>query len=151
MVRLGSASCDVMPKDSIRSNGGHWWPDARRMPSPVVLVVEDQPLLRVNAILEIENAGFEVLEAWDADEAIRILEARSDVRIVFNDIEMPGRMDGKRLAACVRDRWPPIEIILTSAACRPDDLFIPDRALFFSKPTDWPMVTLAMRRFAGLA
>src|SRR6201986_370047 len=81
---------------------------------PVVLVVEDEFLLRMDAADVIGAAGFEVLEAANADEAITILEARSDVTVVFTDIQMPGSMDGLKLARAVRGRWPPIKIIPTS-------------------------------------
>jgi CheY-like chemotaxis protein len=80
----------------------------------VVLVVEDEPLLRLMAVTMVENAGFAPIEAANADQAVRILESRTDIRIVFTDIDMPGSMDGMKLAACIRDRWPPVEIILTS-------------------------------------
>ena len=82
----------------------------------------------------VEEAGFEALEAASADEAIRILETRSDIRIVFTDIDMPGSMDGIRLAACIRDRWPPIELILTSGKMLPSSEDMPARGIFFSKP-----------------
>lgn len=80
----------------------------------VVLVVEDEPILRMTAVDMVEDAGFEAVEAADATEAIRILERRLDIRIVFTDIDMPRGIDGMKLAALIRDRWPPIEIILTS-------------------------------------
>jgi CheY-like chemotaxis protein len=80
----------------------------------VVLIVEDEALVRMTAVDMIEEAGFEVLEATNADEAILLLEARRDITVVFTDIEMPGSMDGLRLAQAVRGRWPPIKIIATS-------------------------------------
>src|SRR3546814_6631914 len=79
-----------------------------------VLVVEDQALLRWHAVDMIENAGFIALEAEDADAAIAILMLSADIQLVFTDIEMPGSMDGIQLAALVRDRWPPMHIIVTS-------------------------------------
>src|SRR5271154_3635956 len=81
---------------------------------PVVLVVEDEFLIRINAAEMIEEAGFEVVEASTADEAVAILEARLDIAVVFTDIQMPGTMDGLKLARAVRGRWPPIKIIATS-------------------------------------
>lgn len=101
---------------------------------PVVLVVEDEPILRLHAVDIVEDAGFEVLEASNADEAIEFLNARGDVRVVFTDIDMPGSMDGIRLAAAIRDRWPPIELILTSGHVKLGDSDIPERGLFFSNP-----------------
>jgi YesN/AraC family two-component response regulator len=85
-----------------------------------------------------------------ADEAVCILESRNDIRIVFTDIEMPGTMDGMKLAACIRDRWPPVEIILTSGYFAPKDVTLPARGLFFAKPYDPRAVSEAMRRMAGL-
>lgn len=85
---------------------------------PIVLVVEDSAILRLMAVDIVEQAGFDAIEAGDADEAVRILESRNDIRIVFTDIDMPGSMDGMKLAACIRDRWPPVEIILTSGHLR---------------------------------
>ena len=99
----------------------------------------------------IEDAGFEVVEAADADAAIAILEAHSDIRIVFTDIDMPGSMDGMKLAAAVRDRWPPIEIIIVSGHRRHIDLTLemPARCVFFSKPYDVEVVTATLHAMAG--
>ena len=82
---------------------------------PVVLIVEDEFLIRMRAADIINDAGFEVVEAADADEAILILESREDIRVMFTDIRMPGSMDGLKLARAVRDRWPPVHIVATSA------------------------------------
>ena len=79
-----------------------------------VLIVEDEALVRLSARAEIEAAGFKVYEANNADEAIRILEANSDIELVFTDVDMPGSMDGVKLAHYVRTRWPPVKIIVTS-------------------------------------
>jgi CheY-like chemotaxis protein len=100
----------------------------------VVLVVEDEPILRMTAVDMVEDAGFEAVEAADATEAIRILERRLDIRIVFTDIDMPRGIDGMKLAALIRDRWPPIEIILTSGHIDAPDVRMPARSRFFSKP-----------------
>ena len=81
---------------------------------PVVLVVEDEFLIRISAVEIIEDAGFDILQAADADEALEILQVRGDIRVIFTDIHMPGSMDGLRLAHAVRGRWPPIKIIATS-------------------------------------
>lgn len=84
------------------------------MMRPVVLVVEDEPLVRLFASDMIEEAGFEVLQAADATDAIVTLEDRLDVRVVFTDVDMPGGIDGIMLAICIRERWPSIQIIITS-------------------------------------
>jgi len=81
-------------------------------PPVVVLIVEDEWLLRMLAVEVVEEAGFVVLEAGDADEAVALLEARSDIALVFTDINMPGSMDGLKLAHAVRDRWPRVKILV---------------------------------------
>lgn len=86
----------------------------------VVLVVEDDAIVRMDTASIIEEAGFEVIEAATADEAIVLLEARTDIKVVFTDIEMPGSMNGLKLAFTVRDRWPPVLIIIASGRIRPD-------------------------------
>ena len=80
----------------------------------VVLVVEDNALIRMNALDLVRSAGFEGVGAASADEAIAILEARSDIRLVFTDVEMPGTIDGVKLAHYIRNRWPPIHLIVAS-------------------------------------
>lgn len=103
--------------------------------SPVyVLVVEDEFLSRLHAVNLVEDAGYIAVEASNADEAITILEARKDIRIVFTDIDMPGSMDGLKLAHVIRHRWPLIELILTSGHFDLSDSEIPERGRFFSKP-----------------
>ena len=101
---------------------------------PIVLIVEDEFLVRMSAVKMIENAGFDTLEAGNADEAITILEDRSDIRIVLTDIQMPGSMDGLKLAAAVRGRWPPIKIIATSGRHVLREGELPTGALFLPKP-----------------
>ncbi|MEJ5979574.1 response regulator [Novosphingobium sp. PS1R-30] len=97
-------------------------------------MVEDEPLIRMLAVEMVEDAGFVAIEAVNADDAILILEARSDIRVVFTDIQMPGSLDGMRLAARVRDLWPPIEIIITSGNVTRDKVVLPSRAQFVPKP-----------------
>ena len=101
---------------------------------PVVLIVEDEFLIRSHAAQIIEDGEFDVLEASNADEAISILEARSDIAVLFTDIQMPGSMDGLKLAAAVKGRWPPIKIVATSGFVnvRPNDL--PEGGRFLAKP-----------------
>lgn len=98
------------------------------------------------AVDMVEDAGFEALEASDATQAIEILETRQDVRIVFTDIDMPRGMDGVKLAACIRGRWPPIDIIVTSGHRSAPDLKLPQGSVFFSKPFRGEEVVAAMRR-----
>lgn len=116
---------------------------------PVVLVVEDEPVLRMSASDMVERAGFQVLEAADSIDAVRILESRPDIRIVFTDIDMPRGMNGMALAACIRDRWPPIFIIVTSGHVDADRVTLPEGSVFFAKPYRERDVTGAMKRMAG--
>ncbi|MET0314651.1 MAG: response regulator [Hansschlegelia sp.] len=121
----------------------------RSSPRQVVLVVEDEPILRMMAVDMVEDAGFEAIEAADATEALLILESRLDIRIVFTDIDMPRGIDGLKLAALIRDRWPPIEIIVTSGHVKLTDLRLPPRSVFFSKPYRQEQVVAQMRKFAN--
>ncbi len=117
--------------------------------SCIVLVVEDEPMTRFNAICAIEDAGYGVLAARNAEEAILLLEETSDIRIVFTDIDMPGSMDGLKLAAAVRDRWPPIEIIVTSGCAEPTAADLPERSVFFPKPWNAERLTAELRRLVA--
>jgi len=99
-----------------------------------VLVVEDEILIRMTAVDIITDAGYEVIEAANADEAIQILESRTDIRFIFTDIDMPGSMDGLKLAHAVRHRWPPVKIIVTSGHRHPCQDDLPQGGLFLNKP-----------------
>src|SRR5215212_6533516 len=118
---------------------------------PVVLIVEDEFLIRMHAALMIRDAGFDAVEAADADEAISILESRGDIRVVFTDIQMPGSMDGLKLAQAVKHRWPPVHIIATSAhhAALRDEL--PPDSVFLPKPYTEHKVIGALRALTALA
>lgn len=111
----------------------------------VVLVVEDESLLRMDSAEMIEEAGFEVVQAGNADEAIVILRMRSDIRVVFTDIQMPGSMDGLKLARFVRDRWPPIKIVATSGLVAVGDGDLPDGGIFLPKPYRSEQVVATLR------
>lgn len=100
----------------------------------VVLVVEDEPLILLDALEIVTAAGFHALAAANADEAIAILESRNDIRVIFTDINMPGSIDGLKLAHAVRRRWPPIEIIVASAALFGGEHKLPERGVFIRKP-----------------
>jgi two-component system, response regulator PdtaR len=103
-------------------------------PKQVVLVVEDEALIRMHAAEMIRDLGFEVLEAANADQAISLLESNSEISVVFTDIQMPGSMDGLRLLAVVRDRWPPVALMVTSGQLRPREDDMPEDAHFLPKP-----------------
>jgi CheY-like chemotaxis protein len=112
---------------------------------PVVLVVEDDYLLRLDAADMIEAADFEVIQAANADEAIAILESRNDIAVVFTDVQMPGSMDGLRLARAVRGRWPPIKIITTSGQRIIEELDLPEGGRFLPKPYNPTQVSGVLR------
>jgi two-component system, response regulator PdtaR len=80
------------------------------------------------------GAGFEAISASDADEAIRILESRNDIRAVFTDVHMPGSMDGLRLTHVVRNRWPPVAILVTSGQTSVLETDLPAGGRFVRKP-----------------
>ena len=118
--------------------------------SPIyVLVVEDDSLSRLHAVSLVEDAGYIPVEASNADEAITILESRKDIRIVFTDIDMPGSMDGLKLAHAIRRRWPPIELILTSGHFDIKDDELPERGRFFPKPYRDEEIISALHHFSA--
>ncbi|WP_276122062.1 response regulator [Pararhizobium qamdonense] len=110
----------------------------------VVLIVEDSPIIRMGAIDLVISAGYEALEACDADEAIRILESRDDVDLVFTDVQMPGTMDGIKLSHYIRDRWPPVKLIVASGAAILEESSLPVGSRFFRKPYDHRAITDVM-------
>ena len=110
-----------------------------------ILVVEDEAIIRMMAMDMVESAGFEAIEATDSTMAVRILEHRADIQVVFSDIDMPRGMDGMMLATSVKTRWPSIGIILTSEHFLAGDPRLPDSGRFFSKPYREREIVAAMR------
>lgn len=115
----------------------------------VVLIVEDEPLLMMTAVDLVEDSGFEAAEAKNADEAVAVLKQREDIRILFTDIDMPGSMDGIRLAIKVRECRPDVEIIIVSGRVRPEPNVLPARSMFFSKPYNTGYVAQQLHRMAS--
>jgi CheY-like chemotaxis protein len=101
---------------------------------PVVLIVEDEPVLALYARDVMEDAGYEVLVTANAGDAVIVLEERLDIRVVFTDVQLPGSMDGLRLAAIIRSRWPPIALVITSGRIAPAAADMPAQSIFLSKP-----------------
>jgi CheY-like chemotaxis protein len=99
----------------------------------------------MRAVDMVEDAGFTSVEAVDADEAVAILESRSDISLLFTDIQMPGSMDGLKLAHAVHQRWPSIKIILVSGQLELPDLDIPLDSRFFGKPLEGKVMIAQMR------
>ena len=116
---------------------------------PVVLVVEDDLLIRIDAVEMIEAAGFDVVEAANADEAMKILEVRLDITVVFTDIQMPGSMDGLKLAAAIRGRWPPIKIVATSGVVDVRGVDLPEGGQFLPKPYSSAEIVGALRELTS--
>jgi CheY-like chemotaxis protein len=110
-----------------------------------VLVVEDEPITRMDVVGQLEEAGFKVFEAPDAASAIKILEANPAIRVLFTDIDMPGSMDGLKLAAAVRHRWPPIRIVVASGLHKINMDALPHNSRFFSKPYNVNEIAATMR------
>jgi CheY-like chemotaxis protein len=110
-----------------------------------VLIVEDEPVLRIEALDMVEAAGFEPVEATSVGHAIRILEQRTDIRLVYMDLDMPRGLKGIEVAAAIRDRWPPIEIILIAAFSTGARIELPVRARFYPKPVRHDQIIGAMR------
>jgi CheY-like chemotaxis protein len=115
----------------------------------LVLVVEDEFLVRTNAAEMIADAGFDVVEAGNADEAIAILEARPEIHVVFTDIQMAGSMDGLKLAHFVRGRWPPIKIIATSGQHVFKEGDLPKGGIFLPKPYSFDSISAILRQLTA--
>jgi CheY-like chemotaxis protein len=114
----------------------------------VVLVVEDQTLVRMFMTDFLDEAGFKVFEAVSADEALTVLQARPDVQAVVTDIEMPGSMNGIELAQVIRDRWPGVGVIVTSGRQRPGPDDLPEETAFLAKPYLPDTVITVIRQMA---
>lgn len=104
-----------------------------------VLVVEDEPLIRLTLIDALEDAGFSIIEAETADEAM-VLISEHTVHLLFTDIQMPGELTGIDLAHVVADRFPEAGIIVASGRLTADDIDLPESAEFFSKPYDFSAI-----------
>jgi two-component system, response regulator PdtaR len=116
---------------------------------PVVLIVEDDFLLRMDAVDIVKAAGFEPVEAGNADEAIAILESDMNIHVVFTEIQMPGTMDGLKLARFVNDRWPPIKIVATSGRVRLSEDDLPEGGRFLPKPYRPEQIVATLRELTS--
>jgi CheY-like chemotaxis protein len=108
---------------------------------PTILVVDDEPLVRMDLVAMAEEEGFETVQAASASEALKILESRNDIRVVLTDIMMPGDMNGLALAHVVRERWPPTVIVICSGNPRPHHDEMPANTVFLSKPCFGPAMS----------
>lgn len=114
-----------------------------------ILVVEDEPLIRLGMVSLVEEFGHSALEATDADDAIRIIERDPGITLIITDVDMPGSMDGIKLAHFVRDRWPPIHLIVISGKVGADTVPLPTGTRFFSKPCRDDVLLNALRELSG--
>jgi CheY-like chemotaxis protein len=115
---------------------------------PVVLVVDDEPLIRLYAVDVLTDAGFETLEAADAEEAMTLLAEHAAITVLFTDINMPGPYNGLELARRVHERRPDVQLIITSGKERPDRSAIPDDGIFLSKPYQGSVVAALIKAAA---
>jgi two-component system, response regulator PdtaR len=114
-----------------------------------ILVVEDEPLIRIGMASLVEDAGYVALEARDADQAISLIERDPDVAVMITDVDMPGSMNGLRLAHFVRGQWPPIQVIVISGKVGVSALELPTGARFFAKPCRDELLLAAVRELSG--
>ena len=114
------------------------------MRNAAILIVEAEALIRMESADIVTDAGFTALEAGNADDAVRILATRSDIRAVFVETKISGSIDGLTLAHVIRDRWPPVHLILTSGLSVMDENELPENAVFIPKPYSSEQVTAAL-------
>jgi two-component system, response regulator PdtaR len=113
----------------------------------VILVVEDELWLSLDISEALKDEGYDVITVANANDALKVLESPTDVATIFTDINLPGSMDGLKLAAAVKDRWPPVNIIVTTGMRAPRRDEIPARSLFIAKPYRNAQVLEALRSF----
>lgn len=113
--------------------------------NPGVLIVEDEPLIRMMAVDFVEDAGFSTIEAANAEEALASLDNNPDISVLFTDVDMPGPMNGLELARLVHEKWPGISIIVASGYRKTMTGELPDGGMFFQKPYDIDRITAALQ------
>ncbi len=126
-------------------NSAHSPPTAQKL----VLIVEDEPLIRMSAVDMVEDAGFTAIETANADEAIAYLRQETEISILFTDVDMPGSIDGLELARKVAKSHPDTGVIVGSGHRNVTSKDLPDGAMFFSKPYDLPQLTAALKKLAS--
>jgi CheY-like chemotaxis protein len=110
-----------------------------------VLLVEDEALVRMLGVDVLEEAGYAVVEAGNADEALRVLETRADIQALFTDVDMPGSMDGLALARTVHARWPQVKVLIVSGKVRPVPAELPPGGVFMGKPYEPAVLVRQLR------
>ena len=112
-------------------------------PKATLLLVDDEPLVRMYGVDALEDAGFEVFEASNADEALLVLDQHDEVQLLFSDVNMPGSMNGLELVHLVHLRWPNIRLLLTSGQSQPSWAALPRIGYFMRKP--WAQAALVQK------
>src|SRR3954447_9448148 len=137
------------PDDGWLRNGGRPGQEHASVDNPlVILLVEDEVLVRMVAADVLEDAGFTILESTNAEEALRLLETRPDVQVLFTEVNMPGALDGLGLAQTVHERSPGVGILIGSGRVRPDPGELPPGTRFIAKPYASSALTDAARAVA---
>ncbi|MGF9567573.1 response regulator [Neorhizobium sp. JUb45] len=113
---------------------------ADEMREPIALVVDDEPLIRMDTADIVSSAGYHVIEARNADEAFKLLAKHSSLKLLMTDIQMPGQMDGLALARYVGEHWPEVHVVVASGAIVPAHNDLPERARFLGKPLNEALV-----------
>lgn len=116
---------------------------------PSVLVVDDEAIIRIMLVDLLEDAGMTVYEAGTVDEALQVLEAAPEVRVVLTDIEMPGRLNGIDLAHLTRERWPHIDMLVMSGRTFPAASTLPNGVEFWTKPYSTDRLLTRVRAFTA--
>lgn len=119
------------------------------MPEIVVLIVDDEPIILMDLAEMVAESGYVPIEAANADQAISLLERHPEIRMLVTDIEMPGSMDGLKLATAVRKRWPPVVIIVTSGRILPVTAELPAGSAFLGKPYSTLTMSTALHQAAA--
>ena len=114
-----------------------------------ILVVDDEPIVRLGLVFQVTEWGYEVVEAGSADDAVDELQRHPDIRLIVTDVDMPGSMDGIRLAHFVRKRWPPIALIVVSGKRAVEAIVLPDGCRFFEKPVLDENIRVAIRELTA--
>jgi CheY-like chemotaxis protein len=109
-------------------------PHRRIVKHPVVLLVEDEPLVRLTQVDILKESEFWVVEAQDADEAFELLKSRPEIDAILTDVDMPGSMDGFEFARLVRQGWPEVAVLVISGKTGPGPGDLPPNATFLHKP-----------------
>ena len=114
-----------------------------------VLLVEDEAMVRMLGCDVLEEAGFEVIEAANADEALAVLRGGVDVQVLFTDVEMPGSLDGYGLARLAHEGWPQVKVLIVSGRSHPGPGDLPPGGAFIGKPYSPSEVVRRVREMAG--